>query len=35
MLSALDRGEWKEFEGIEDLQTYLNYLADKVISSRA
>jgi antitoxin ParD1/3/4 len=31
--SALDRGEWKEFESIEDLQTYLNDLSDKVIST--
>jgi antitoxin ParD1/3/4 len=31
--SALDRGEWKEFDSIADLQTYLNDLSDKVISS--
>lgn len=31
--SALDRGEGREFECIEDLQTYLNNLSDKVISN--
>ena len=30
--AALDRGEFKEFENIEDLQTYLNDLSEKVIS---
>ena len=33
--AALDRGEFKEFENIEDLQTYLNDLSEKVISSAA
>jgi antitoxin ParD1/3/4 len=31
-VDALDRGEFKEFEDIEDLQAYLNDLSDKVIS---
>lgn len=31
-LGALDRGEFKEFRSIEDLQAYLNDLSDKVIS---
>jgi antitoxin ParD1/3/4 len=30
--SALDRGEFKEFESFDDLQTYLIGLSDKVIS---
>jgi antitoxin ParD1/3/4 len=30
--AALDRGEFKEFEDIEDLQAYLNELSEKVIS---
>ena len=34
-VAALDRGEFKEFENIEDLQTYLNDLSEKVISSAA
>jgi antitoxin ParD1/3/4 len=34
-VAALDRGEFKEFENIEDLQTYLNDLAEKVISTTA
>ena len=34
-VAALDRGEFKEFENIEDLQTYLNDLSEKVISSTA
>src|SRR5207237_223292 len=33
--AALDRGEFKEFENIEDLQAYLNELSEKVISSTA
>jgi len=33
--AALDRGEFKEFENIKDLQTYLNDLSEKVISSAA
>ena len=31
-VAALDRGEFKEFVDIEDLQTYLNQLSEKVIS---
>ncbi len=31
-VAALDRGEFKEFEDIEDLQSYLNGLSEKVIS---
>ena len=34
-VAALDRGEFKEFENIEDLQSYLNDLSDKVISGAA
>ena len=34
-VSALDRGEFKEFRDIEDLQAYLNNLSDKVISRTA
>ena len=34
-VAALDRGEFKEFETIEDLQAYLNDLSEKVISSTA
>jgi antitoxin ParD1/3/4 len=33
--AALDRGEFKEFENIEELQTYLNELSEKVISGTA
>jgi antitoxin ParD1/3/4 len=33
--AALDRGEFKEFENIEELQVYLNELSDRVISGRA
>jgi len=29
---ALDRGEFKEFEDIDELQTYLNNLSEKIIS---
>jgi antitoxin ParD1/3/4 len=29
---ALDRGEFKQFDSIEDLQSYLNNLSEKVIS---
>lgn len=32
---ALDRGEFKEFGSVEDLQTYLNDLSEKVISRTA
>ena len=31
-VAALDRGEFKEFENIEDLKTYLNGLSEKIIS---
>jgi antitoxin ParD1/3/4 len=31
--SALDRGEFKEFDGIDDLEAYLTDLSEKVISS--
>jgi antitoxin ParD1/3/4 len=31
-VSALDRGEFKEFESMEDLHAYLNDLSEKVIS---
>jgi antitoxin ParD1/3/4 len=31
-VSALDRGEFKEFRNIEDLQAYLNDLSEKVIT---
>ena len=34
-IAALDRGEFKEFERIEDLQAYLNDLSEKVISKTA
>jgi antitoxin ParD1/3/4 len=34
-VGALDRGEFKEFRAIEDLQTYLNELSEKVISGTA
>jgi antitoxin ParD1/3/4 len=34
-VAALDRGEFKEFERIEDLQAYLNDLSGKVISRSA
>jgi antitoxin ParD1/3/4 len=30
--AALDRGEFREFDDIEDLQSYLNDLSEKVIS---
>jgi len=33
-LSALDRGKFKEFRSIEDLQAYLNDLSDKIVSKR-
>jgi antitoxin ParD1/3/4 len=29
---ALDRGEFREFDSIDNLQTYLNSLSEKVIS---
>ena len=32
---ALDRGEYKEFERIEDLETFLNNISEKVISGAA
>lgn len=31
-VAALDRGEFKEFQDIEDLQAYLSDLSEKVIS---
>ena len=34
-VDALDRGEFKEFEKIEELQAYLNDLSEKVISRTA
>jgi antitoxin ParD1/3/4 len=34
-VTALDRGEFKEFENIEDLQSYLNGISEKVISGAA
>jgi antitoxin ParD1/3/4 len=34
-IDALDRGEFKEFRNIEDLQAYLNELSEKVISKAA
>ena len=34
-VNALDRGEFREFESIEDLQAYLNDLSEKVISRTA
>jgi antitoxin ParD1/3/4 len=33
--TALDQGEFKEFENIDDLQTYLNDLSERVISGTA
>ncbi|TAI63252.1 type II toxin-antitoxin system ParD family antitoxin [Bradyrhizobium sp. Leo170] len=34
-VGALDRGEFKEFRNIEDLQAHLNELSEKVISGTA
>jgi antitoxin ParD1/3/4 len=34
-VGALDRGEFREFRTIEDLQAYLNELSEKVISGTA
>ncbi|MDC7789932.1 type II toxin-antitoxin system ParD family antitoxin [Rhodoplanes sp. TEM] len=34
-VAALDRGEFREFERVEDLQAYLNDLSEKVISRTA
>jgi antitoxin ParD1/3/4 len=34
-IDALDRGEFKEFADIEELQAYLNDLSEKVISKTA
>jgi antitoxin ParD1/3/4 len=31
-VAALDRGEFKEFRDIEDLQAYLSNLSDRIIS---
>jgi antitoxin ParD1/3/4 len=33
--AALNRGEFKEFENIEELQTYLNELSEKAILGTA
>ena len=30
--AALDRGEFKEFDNIDDLESYLNDLSEKIIS---
>jgi antitoxin ParD1/3/4 len=34
-VDALDRGEFKEFSDIEELQSYLNDLSERVISKTA
>src|SRR4051812_37887800 len=34
-VGALDRGEFKEFGNVEDLQAYLNDLSEKIISRTA
>jgi len=34
-VAALDRGDFKEFETIEELQSYLNNLFERIISSTA
>lgn len=34
-VSALDRGEFKEFENMEDMQAYLADLSDRIISRTA
>jgi antitoxin ParD1/3/4 len=34
-VDALDRGEFKEFADIEELQAYLNNLSERVISGTA
>jgi antitoxin ParD1/3/4 len=34
-VGALDQGDFKEFETVEELQTYLNDLSEKVISRAA
>jgi antitoxin ParD1/3/4 len=34
-VGALDRGEFRDFRNIEDLQAYLNDLSEKVISKAA
>ncbi len=31
-LEALDRGEFKEFDHVDDLRTYLNRLSEEIIS---
>jgi antitoxin ParD1/3/4 len=33
--ATLDRGEFKEFKNVEDLQAYLNDVSEKVISKTA
>lgn len=32
-VAALDRGEFKEFENVQELETYLNKLSEKIIST--
>jgi antitoxin ParD1/3/4 len=34
-MAALDRGEFKEFNDIEELETYLNDLSERVVSRTA
>jgi len=34
-VAALDRGEFKEFETIDELQAYLNSLSEQIISKAA
>lgn len=34
-VAAFERGEFREFDSIDDLQTYLNDLSEKVISGTA
>ncbi len=34
-LDAFDRGEFKEFDSVEELEAYLSSLSDKVISGTA
>jgi antitoxin ParD1/3/4 len=34
-LSALDRGEYKDFETMDEMQTYLADLSDRIISRTA
>jgi antitoxin ParD1/3/4 len=32
-VAALDRGEFKEFENVQELEAYLNKLSEKIIST--